>query len=353
MKKMVLSCFTAFAQTRSPALYLSQRIRFLRPSLGLGSARSLGTSSVTSDAVQLMEDILYRVRDVNQMPEGFQPMEFQVGGVVLGKVHPENAKLLCSILNDNRMPVFKTEKESLTLTEVAGSTFDTRTSAVAEIMEKLRDQGVVTGWRDEQYPVTTSFYDEPVFAMERSAVPLLGTIEYGVHINGLVRDESDGSVKMWMARRAADKSKYPGMLDHIVAGGQPVGLSLMENVIKECMEEASIPEDVTKAGIRPAGAVSYETYSRRTDTITRAVLFNYDLYLPPDFIPKPMDGEVEEFFLWSVDEILESMAKDYPDPIKPNCYAVIIDYLLREGHLSPEIPGYLDVLRELRNGDCC
>ena len=56
---------------------------------------------------------------------------------------------------------------------------------------------------------------------------------------------------MWMARRSPTKSKYPNMLDHIVAGGQPVGIGLMDNVVKECMEEAGIPEDVTRAGIRP------------------------------------------------------------------------------------------------------
>jgi hypothetical protein len=38
-----------------------------------------------------------------------------------------------------------------------------------------------------------------------------------------------------------------------------------------------------------------------------------------------------------------------PIPSSPNCYPVIIDYLLRKGHVSPDVPGYLDVLRELRS----
>ena len=144
----------------------------------------------------------------------------------------------------------------------------------------------------------------------------------------------------------------PGMLDHIVAGGVPFGLSLMDNVVKECMEEAGIPEHLVRAGIRPAGAISYATYNNRTDTVTRAVLFNYDLDLPTDFVPTAVDGEVEEFFLWSIDELFASMASEDRDPIKPNCYVVIIDYLMRAGYLSPEVPGYLDVLRELRSGEC-
>ena len=82
------------------------------------------------------------------------------------------------------------------------------------------------------------------------------------------------------------------------------------------------------------------------------VLFCYDLYLPASFVPTPVDGEVEQFYVYSVDQLMESMASDCVDPIKPNCYSVIIDFLLRHGYLSPETPGYLDVLRELRSGVC-
>lgn len=46
------------------------------------------------------------------------------------------------------------------------------------------------------------------------------------------------------------------------------------------------------------------------------------------------------------------MKPNYYDPIKPNCYIVIIDFLLRHGYISPDIPGYLDIVRELRSGQC-
>ena len=71
----------------------------------------------------------------------------------------------------------------------------------------------------------------------------------------------------------------------------------MDNVIKECMEEAAIPEKVTRAGIRPVGAISYSTYVQSQDAVSRAVLFCYDLWLPKSFQPVPADGEVHEFFL--------------------------------------------------------
>lgn len=220
-------------------------------------------------------------------------------------------------------------------------------------MSHLRAEGTITGWRDELYPVSKGFYDDPILLVERAAAPFLGAQEYGVHVNGLVKaDDQQGITKMWMARRSRKKSKYPGMLDHIVAGGQPAGLSLTENVVKECGEEAGVPEHIARSGVRPGGAISYETYSAGKGVISRAVLFCYDLTLPRDFKPKAVDGEVEEFFLWTMEEVMESMTVDFPDPIKPNCYPVIIDFLLREGHLDPEVPGYLDVLRELRGGSC-
>lgn len=166
-----------------------------------------------------------------------------------------------------------------------------------------------------------------------------------------------------MARRSKTKSKYPLFLDHIVAGGQPSGLGLMENVIKECMEEAGITEDLTVQGIQSVGAVSYETFEpsdTSTDdsmysydgVVSRAVLFCYDLELPSDFVPKIVDGEVEEFFTWDMNQLLLSTKVDYSDPLKPNCYLVVIDFLLRQGIISPEIRGYLDIVRELRGGRC-
>lgn len=312
-----------------------------------------------------MRDMLRRIRDVNSVPNDIKSslIDFVVGGKKLGKVTPDICEMLCSSSPTMSGPIFKTVENkggsssshhiALTLTEAAGSTCQSRTNAVMSIMSHLRAEGTITGWRDELYPVSEGFYDDPIFLVERVAAPFLGAQEYGVHVNGLVKDDDQqGNTKMWMARRSRTKSKYPGMLDHIVAGGQPAGLGLMENVVKECGEEAGVPELIARSGVRPGGAISYETYSDGKGVISRAVLFCYDLTLPRDFEPKAVDGEVEEFFLWTMDEVMESMTVDFPDPIKPNCYPVIIDFLLREGHLDPEVPGYLDVLRELRGGSC-
>ena len=70
---------------------------------------------------------------------------------------------------------------------------------------------------------------------------------------------------------------YPNMLDNMVAGGQPIGLGLIENVIKECAEEADIPANLA-AQARPTGAISY-TYET-ADGLKPDIIFCYDLALP-------------------------------------------------------------------------
>lgn len=71
--------------------------------------------------------------------------------------------------------------------------------------------------------------------------------------------------------------------------GQPFGIGLMENVIKECEEEAGIPLSLAKKA-RPAGCISYATIEE--NGVKQDVLFVYDLLLPEDFLPQPNDGEV-------------------------------------------------------------
>lgn len=146
----------------------------------------------------------------------------------------------------------------------------TRSTAVAGVLSSLRDQGRITGWRSEMYPVQTSFYDDsPSLLLERAAAPLFGIKAYGVHINGYVIDK-DGNKKVWVARRSLEKPTWPGCLDHIVAGGQPYGLSLKDNVMKECQEEAGIPRELAEKA-QPVGIVSYISLQR--GGLKRDVLF--------------------------------------------------------------------------------
>lgn len=54
-----------------------------------------------------------------------------------------------------------------------------RTDAVAGVLQQLREEGLVSGWRNELYPVVRSFHSEPAFLIERAAAPHFGIKAYG------------------------------------------------------------------------------------------------------------------------------------------------------------------------------
>ena len=206
-------------------------------------------------------------------------------------------------------------------------------------------------------PVLTSFSSEPAFHIERAAYPIFGVRGYGVHVNGYVcKDPSSGVPShLWVATRSKSKSTWPSMLDHIVAGAQPFDISPSENVIKECGEEANIDESLAKTA-RPVGAVSYQG-SDEDGNLKRDTLFCFDLELPIDFVPTPVDGEVESFELQPIDWVVNKLVEGGSAGYKPNCNLVIIDFLIRHGIVPADANRYLELVGLLRsngiNDSCC
>jgi isopentenyldiphosphate isomerase len=206
----------------------------------------------------------------------------------------------------------------------------TRSAAIAEVLHELRNAGEVPNWRGEDYGVSRRWGEAPLFLMERGAVPLFGVPAYGVHVNGFVATEA-GAPRLWVGKRAKHKAVAPGKLDHLVAGGQPHGLGLMENVIKEAAEEASVPGELA-ARARPVGALRY--ICARSEGLRNDVAFCFDLELPPDFQPRPGDDEVESFSLWTMAEVLARLRDS--DDFKFNVALVNLHFALRHGLLDPD-----------------
>ena len=172
--------------------------------------------------------------------------------------------------------------------------------------------------------------------LERSAVPVFGVHGYGVHMNGFVRQR--GKLKLWIGKRADNRPIEPGKLDHLVAGGIPLGMGVRECLVKECEEEASIPAGLA-ARAKPAGAIRYCMEHQgwlRNDT-----MFVYDLELPAGFAPRNMDGEIASFRLMELAEVESIVAAG--EDFKFNVALVLIDFLIRHGHLTPEHRDYSDL----------
>lgn len=259
---------------------------------------------------------------------------FAIGEASVGWVRHDLAEELAG-----EAGVFRLGEEALTL-HPSLADFDGRSVAVERVVRGLAEAGRISGWRDEHYPVATGFAAPPLMRLERAAVPYFGVRAYGVHLNGFVREGH--RLKMWVARRARGKHTYPGQLDNMVAGGQPIGLGLKENLVKECAEEAAIPPEIAGRAIS-VGAVSYVLET--PEGLRPDVLFNYDLELPPDFEPRNTDGEVESFHLWPIEEVAELVRETRE--FKFNCNLVVIDFLVRHGIIGPEDPDYLEILRGL------
>lgn len=263
---------------------------------------------------------------------------FRVGDDAVGWVRPDIARRL------RDFPETFVVDGSVSLHPRLGD-FDSRSRAMEAVLLKLRDDGLVPGWRDEAYPVGLDFHLPPLLKMERAAAAGFGVRAYGVHVNGYVETRPGGNegLQIWVGRRSRSKQTAPGKLDHLVAGGQPFGIGLMDNVVKECAEEAAIPEALARMA-RPAGFVSY--VMENAEGIRNDVLFVYDLAVPADFRPRNTDGEIDEFFLWPVERVIETLAAG--DDFKFNVALVLIDLLVRRGLVGPEDRDYLEIVHGLR-----
>jgi len=264
---------------------------------------------------------------------GFRP--FRVEDQNVGWVRPAFCDRLLAFPD-----IFQADGEGVALSP-ALATPAQRTDAVGAVLEALVADGGIPRLRREIYGVQTAWGTPPLLAMDRAAIPFFGVTAYGLHINGFVR-RADG-IHLWVATRARDRGVAPGQFDNMVAGGQPLGLSLRDNLVKEAREEADLPPDLALQA-QPVGAITYRMEQKKG--LKPDVLFVYDLELPDDFIPRNTDGEVERFDLWPLEKVAAGVAQT--DDWKFNVNLVVIDFLIRHGWLGPDHPEYLDLCRGLR-----
>ena len=176
-------------------------------------------------------------------------------------------------------------------------------------------------WRNEAFDVRSEA-GAVLSQVDRGALPLLGIRAEGVHLNGLVI-RPDG-LHIWLARRAADKLLDPGKLDHIVAGGISAGMDRAETLEKEAAEEAGLTAELV-ATASLCGTIDYTML--RAEGLRRDRLYCYDLVLPEEVTPRPVDGEVAGFELWPAAAVLDTVRRT--DDFKFNVNLVLIDLFLR------------------------
>lgn len=261
-------------------------------------------------------------------------LPFVVLGHVVGRVRRDFTQLLLPWPE-----VFEITDSAVSLKD-QGDRLSQRSERLEGVLGQLVNQGVLRAFHGERYVAHADGVFEPLLLIDRAMAPCFGIRAFGQHLNAFVR--SPDGLKMWISRRADDRLHYPGHLDNLAAGGLPYGISLKENLAKECWEEAGIPRELAERAI-PVGAVSYHTDTQlgfKSDT-----LYCYDLELPVDFVPTCTDGEVQAFYLWPIEEVMDRVKNG--NEFKLNCNLVIIDFLIRHGYINPDESGYMNLLTGL------
>ena len=248
---------------------------------------------------------------------------FTAGGRQLGWITPERADALLSF-----PAVFSPCAHHKGVTFVADLTHpEARSAAVAALIPSL-PRDLFAKPRRELYGVKNHWAEPAAFRLDRALIPAFGARAYGVHLNGYVRRGDD--YFLWIGTRANDLKVEPGKRDNMVAGGQPADLSLADNLVKECGEEAHLDEALARRAV-PTGMISYAfdaPEGLRSDT-----LFCYDLAVPEEVTPQPSE-EITRFELMAVSDAL-AMVRD-TDNFKFNVGLVILDFAMRRGIVSPE-----------------
>ncbi len=263
----------------------------------------------------------------------FRP--FYVAGYKVGWIRPEDLPLF-----EQSPELFAVESERVVLLGEPSSPKE-RSAQLDAVLRQWREQGHITGWRDEHYLISN---DEgtPLFSVERSATALLGVLNLGVHLNGFVK-RTDG-IWLWMARRARNRPRYPGKLDQMVAGGMTAYQSPQQVMKRECQEEAGVPMTLAET-LKSVGLVTLCHHNSKGQ-LRREILYTYDLELPETFQPCNQDGEVEEFQLMPIAEVVRLVAET--DEIKTNCNLVVLDFLVRHGVLHADQAYYAELVEGLR-----
>lgn len=221
------------------------------------------------------------------------------------------------------------------------STAAQRTKVMRGVVKQLVEDHAIAKLRREDYAIVTQWGEEPLFLLDRGAVAPFGVRAFGLHVNGYVRRGT--KTMLWIGKRALDKAVEPGKLDNLVAGGQPAGLTLSENLLKEAHEEAGLSRKLALTA-RPAGAITYRMEGERG--LKPDTMFVYDLELPADFRPHNIDGEIIEYTLMDLDEVLERVRTTYD--FKFNVALVLIDFMIRIGFVTPaNEPDYLALVTGL------
>jgi 8-oxo-dGTP pyrophosphatase MutT (NUDIX family) len=226
-------------------------------------------------------------------PEDWLPL--LIGEAEVGMASPDVASFLASAT-----PHFALVDYRLLLLDdnldVAG-----RSALLQDCALRLRDAGMVRGWRDEQLDVRAEPGAEPLASIERAACRTLGITTTAVHLNAFTP-----AGELIVARRALHKQIDPGLWDNLVGGMVPAGESELQALAREAQEEAGL--DLAPLRLERGGRV--HVTRRVPEGFQSEIVQVFDAVLPDGLPLRNQDGEVAAIERRTARAVVDSIDRD-------------------------------------------
>ncbi|HTN48780.1 MAG TPA: DUF4743 domain-containing protein [Burkholderiaceae bacterium] len=170
-----------------------------------------------------------------------------------------------------------------------------------EAAARLRDAGLLRGWRNEALAVRAQCGGPVLATVERAAFRPLGITTEAVHLNAFADDGT-----LLVARRAAHKSIDPGLWDNLVGGMVPADETLEQALEREAWEEAGLSLD----RIEVHHGRRFHVRRSVPEGYQSEVIHVYDATLGADTICANQDGEVDVIERRELPALLEALERE-------------------------------------------
>ena len=182
------------------------------------------------------------------------------------------------------------------------------TPVLQALADALREQGagrVRQHWRNEQLAVCDA-QGQRIARVERGICRPLGMATCAVHLVGCCKDG-----RFWVQQRSLDKANDPGLWDTLMGGMVSAQDSLESALARETWEEAGLRIDML-TDLRRGGEVLLRKPSS-DGADAGYVVERVDWYrctVPDGVQPINQDGEVAQFALLEVPDLIERLQRD-------------------------------------------
>ncbi|KAK4172816.1 hypothetical protein QBC36DRAFT_337076 [Triangularia setosa] len=254
--------------------------------------------------------------------------------------------LPCTAINMSWTSKFSVDHQSKTIDIPYSEGEDYESRAILEQLIVARSQAFLSMSKKLEEELYRVLGINRTVRIPRGGSALFGIQTFGIQMTGYVYDEKSREMKIWVPKRSATRMQWPGMMDNTVGGGANFDEEHFDCMVREAEEEASLPKEFMRENAKVVGKISY-FHVRDAKApgglgfVDRSLQFIYDVELPSHIVPKPLDGEVEEFYLWTIDQTVDGLKQG---KFKSNAAATLIDFLFRHGYISAKTEPELETV---------